>query len=295
MERFLAGLRGVPILFFPNPGNAGDSLIAAATMAAFARSGVHATTIGLDAPVEGRVVLLGGGGNLIPLYHQIAEAIARFAGRARRLVLLPHTIRGNEAALGRLDVSCTIFCRDRPSLEHVRAVRPDIDARVTHDMAFHLDAAAFLADQTLAARAAPLWETNLAKHGIDAAKLRDPAGINLRRLDAESRLSQPRSDIDVSHVFTLGTGLEAAPVAAWCLLKTVSEARLVITDRLHVALAAALLGVPCRLYDNSYGKNESVYRLSLAGRFANVRLMPDDAAPAKAEPPPWSARNVPAR
>lgn len=294
MELFLAGLRGTPLLFFPNPGNAGDSLIAVATAAAFARNGVRATTIGLDAPVEGGVVLLGGGGNLIPLYHQIAEAIARFAGRARRLVLLPHTIRGNEATLQRLDASCTIFCRDAPSLAHVRAVRPDVDARLAHDMAFHLDAAALLEDGSLVARAAPVWKAALAKHGIDAAKLRDPAGINLSRLDSESRLDEPRSDIDISHVFTFGTEPEAAPLGAWCLLKTISEARLVITDRLHVALGAALLGVPCRFYDNSYGKNAAVYRHSLAGRFANVRLMRDGAAPAKADAATWSTGNMPA-
>jgi exopolysaccharide biosynthesis predicted pyruvyltransferase EpsI len=292
MERFLGELSGAPVLFFPNPGNAGDSLIAAATTAAFVRNGVRATTIDLDAPVEGGVVLLGGGGNLIPLYHQIREAIGRFAGRARRLVLLPHTIRGNEAALQRLDGSCTIFCRDPPSFAHVRAVRPDVDARLAHDMAFHLDAAAFLEDEALAARAAPVWQEALANHGIDAARLRHPAGIDLSRLDSESRLREPRSDIDISHVFTFGTGPEGAALGAWCLLKTISEARLVVTDRLHVALGAALLGIPCRLYDNFYGKNEAVYRHSLAGRFANVRLMRDDPAPAKAEPPAWSARKT---
>jgi exopolysaccharide biosynthesis predicted pyruvyltransferase EpsI len=294
MDGFLAELRGTPILFFPNPGNAGDSLIAVATLAAFAHNGVDVTAIDLDAAVEGRVVVLGGGGNFIPLYHQIAEAIGRFAGRARRLVLLPHTIRGNEAALQRLDGTCTIFCRDEPSHGHVRAMRPDIDIRMAHDMAFHLDAAGFLADETLAARAAPLWRAGLAKHGIDAAKLRDPAGIKLSRLDSESRLREPRSDIDISHVFTFGTGPESAPLGAWCLLKTISEARLVITDRLHVALGAALLGVPCRFYDNSYGKNEAVYRYSVAGRFANVRLMRDGAALAEVEAPTWSARRVPA-
>lgn len=294
MEHFLAEFRGAPILFFPNPGNAGDSLIAVATLAAFARNGVDATAIDLDAAVEGRVVVLGGGGNFIPLYHQIAEAIGRFAGRARRLVLLPHTIRGNEATLQKLDTTCTIFCRDESSWEHVRAVRPDVDARLAHDMAFHLDAAAFLADEALAARAAPVWRAALAKLGIDAAKLRDPAGIDLSRLDSESRLREPRSDVDISHVFTFGTGPEAAPLGAWCLLKTIGEARLVITDRLHVALGAALLGVPCRFYDNSYGKNEAVHRYSMAGRFANVRLVRDGAALEKVEAPAWSARRRPA-
>lgn len=280
IEDFLAELRGTPILFFPNPGNAGDSLIAVATFAAFARNGIEATPIDLDAAVEGRVVVLGGGGNFIPLYHQIAEAIGRFAGRARRLVLLPHTIRGNEAALRKLDGTCTIFCRDEPSYGHVRAIRPDIDVRMAHDMAFHLDAAALLADEALAAQAAPLWRAALAKHGIDEARLRDPKGINLCRLDVESRSQPPRSDMDISHVFTFGTGPAQAPLAAWCFLKTISLAPRIVTDRLHVAIGAALLGVPCRFYDNSYGKNEAVYRRSLAGRFAAVRFVPNSGAAA---------------
>jgi exopolysaccharide biosynthesis predicted pyruvyltransferase EpsI len=278
MERFLAQLRGTPVLFFPNPGNAGDALISAATLAAFARNGVDATAIDLDAAVEGRVVVLGGGGNFIPLYHQIAEAIGRFAGRAHRLVLLPHTIRGNEATLQKLDTTCTIFCRDEPSYGHVRAIRPDIDVRIAHDMAFHLDAAAFLADAALAERAAPLWRAALAKHGIDEARLRDPKGIMLCRLDRESRSQPPRSDLDISHVFTFGTGPAQAPLGAWCFLKTISLARRIVTDRLHVAIGAALLGVPCRFYDNSYGKNEAVYRRSMAGRFASVRFTPNSVA-----------------
>lgn len=272
MEAFFAELRGTPVLFFANPGNAGDSLIAAATAQAFARSGVEAAPIGLDAAVEGGVVVLGGGGNFIPLYHQIAEAIVRFSARkAARIVLLPHTIRGQEAALRALAGNVTIFCRDRPSFEHVRALRPDIDARLGHDMAFHLDAAAFLADAALAARAAPVWRATLAKHGLDEAALGRPEGVRLRRLDAEAPVRAPTSDLDVSHVFTLGTGAREAPIAAWCLLKTIGAARLVETDRLHVAIGAALLGTPCRFHDNSYGKNSAVYRQSLAGRFANIR------------------------
>jgi exopolysaccharide biosynthesis predicted pyruvyltransferase EpsI len=290
IERFLAEFRGTPILFFPNPGNAGDSLIAVATLEAFARNGVDATVIGLDAAVEGRLVLLGGGGNLIPLYPQIAEAIGRFAGRARRLVLLPHTIRGNEAALQRLDTTCTIFCRDEPSVGHVRAVRPDLDVRLSHDMAFHIDAGKFLADEALTARAAPLWRAALTKHGIDETKLRDPRGVNLCRLDAESRLRPPRSDMDISHAFTFGTGPAEARLGAWCLLKTISVARLIVTDRLHVAIGAALLGVPCRFHDNSYGKNEAVYRQSIAGRFSTVRFVRDASPSPSADAKEWRAR-----
>ena len=284
IEAFFAELRGTPVLFFANPGNAGDSLIAAATWQAFARNGIAATQIGLEAEVEGQVVLLGGGGNFIPLYREIADAIARFAGRARKIVILPHTIRGNEDVLARMDGRYTIFCRDERSLRQVRAARPDVDVRLAHDMAFHLDAMALLRDEALAARAEPRWRDALAQAGTDKAKLARPEGVDLRRIDVESTAETPRSDIDISEVFRFGTGADQAPVAAWCFLKSISMARHVVTDRLHVAIGAALLGTPCRLHDNSYGKNAAVYRHSLAGRFPNVAFAP---GPADEKEPPW--------
>ncbi len=42
------------------------------------------------------------------------------------------------------------------------------------------------------------------------------------------------------------------------------------TDRLHVAIAGALLGKRVLLHDNSYGKNRAVWEHSVAGRFATV-------------------------
>lgn len=273
IDSFLQEFQSAPILYYPNPGNAGDSLIAAATLEAFRRNGVKARAIGLEDAVEGEVVFLGGGGNLIPLYHQMAAAFDAFVGRARRLVLLPHTIRGSERVLGRLDPTCTIFCRDRPSYNHVLSARPSLDVRLAHDMAFHLDAAGFLRDGRLRRQGAPLWRAKLGASGLDKAALR--AVVNLSRLDVESRLRIPQSDADISHLFTFGTAPEQARLGAWCFLKTISLAARIVTDRLHVGIGAALLGVPCDLYDNSYGKNAAVYEYSLAGRFANVRFRPD--------------------
>lgn len=284
MEAFLAELRETPVFFFANPGNAGDSLIAAATWQAFARNGIAATQIGLEDKVDDGVVLLGGGGNFIPLYHQITDALERFSRRARKIVILPHTIRGNEGVLARMDGRYTVFCRDERSLGHVRAAQPDVDVRLSHDMAFHLDAAALLRDEALAAKAEPRWRQALAEAGADEAKLARPEGVDLRRVDVESTAATPCSDVDISEVFRFGTDADRASVAAWCFLKSISVAHHIVTDRLHVAIGAALLGTPCRLHDNSYGKNAAVYRHSLAGRFPNVSFVP---GPANATEPRW--------
>ncbi len=284
MEAFFAELRGTAVLFFANPGNAGDSLIAAATWQAFTRNGIEAAQIGLEAKVDDRVVILGGGGNFIPLYREIKDALERYAGRARKIVILPHTIRGNEDVLRQMDARYTVFCRDERSLDHVRAAQPDVDVRLSHDMAFHLDAAALLRDAALAAKAEPRWRQALAEAGADEEKLARPEGVDLRRVDVESTAETPRSDIDISEAFRFGTDSEQARVAAWCFLKSISVARHIVTDRLHVAIGAALLGTPCRLHDNSYGKNAAVYRHSLAGRFPSVSFVP---GPADEKEPRW--------
>ena len=53
-------------------------------------------------------------------------------------------------------------------------------------------------------------------------------------------------------------------------LMALKSAHSIVTDRLHVGIGAALLGVPCELIDNSYGKNREIYDFSLANRFHNI-------------------------
>jgi exopolysaccharide biosynthesis predicted pyruvyltransferase EpsI len=272
MEVFLRGFAGQRILYLPNPGNGGDSLIAAATFAAFHRAGIDYRVIGPDAEVQGETVFLGGGGNFIPLYHDIRDALNRFLGRARRIVLLPHTIRGNEDLLTRLDESCTLFCRDVESLHWLRLLRLRAEARLAHDMAFHLDTAAFMNDPAMIRAAYPTFRRLLAPRRLDETAIRARPVMNYARLDKETREASPRSDIDVSHTFMIGVGPGIASVASWGLLRTVQLARAVRTDRLHIGIACALLGVPCELRDNSYGKNAAIWRHSLAGRFPRLRF-----------------------
>jgi predicted O-methyltransferase YrrM len=65
---------------------------------------------------------------------------------------------------------------------------------------------------------------------------------------------------------------EDAMLTAWCFLQSIRELRAIQTDRLHVAIGAALCGVQCELHDNLYGKNRAVYQHSLAGRFPQVTM-----------------------
>ena len=156
IEDYLRQFSGTDILFYPNPGNAGDSMIAAATFEAFSRAGLGVKVIDLDSSVEGRVVFLGGGGNMVPLYDNMQKAIERFLGCASKLVLLPHTIRGHEQTIRKFDHTCTIFCRDPVSHHHIRSTNPSAEVLLAHDMAFHLDVGPLLEDHKLKEEAEPI-------------------------------------------------------------------------------------------------------------------------------------------
>ncbi|WP_027169529.1 polysaccharide pyruvyl transferase family protein [Mesorhizobium sp. WSM3224] len=254
---------GKKICFFPNPGNAGDSLIAVGTYQAFERCGLEVEIIDLDSNVKDQIVFLGGGGNFVPLYTDVKTAFKKFLGRASKCILLPHTIRGNEDVIASLDDSCTVFCRDLASFRHLRAVNPSLEVRLSHDMAFHIDVRALLDDEETRIAAQNVLTEKLNSLGLTEGMIRGWPSVDMLRLDSESCADAPQSDVDVSDLFALGVRPNEARLAAWCFLKTISFAKHITTDRLHVGVAAAMLGVPCTLRDNSYGKNHSVYEHSL--------------------------------
>jgi hypothetical protein len=55
------------------------------------------------------------------------------------------------------------------------------------------------------------------------------------------------------------------------LFRVLTGCKRVVTDRLHIAIAGALLGLEVELHPNSYYKNRAVYDYSLR-RFSNVRF-----------------------
>lgn len=272
MEEFLGQYEGQDVLFYPHPGNAGDSLIAAATYQAFSRCNVKIKHISHLSPVvDGAVVFLGGGGNFVPLYNDIRSAFKNLLGRAAKIILLPHTIRNNEGILRMLDCRCVLFCRDVESFEHVRQVNPSLDVRLAHDMAFHLDIEELLNDHKLMRAGRTVLNMKLHEAGLSQEIIQSRPSINLLRMDRESTKSHPFTDVDISNILGIGVDPLNAPIAAWCFLTGISIAHFVYTDRLHVGIAAALLGKECLLSDNSYGKNRAVYRHSLTG-FPTLRF-----------------------
>ena len=241
------------IRFVANPGNAGDSLIALATIIWFNKLGIKFTrhyinhVFGAD-----DIVVYGGGGNFVPMYSDAANFIKNNL-HVRRLILLPHTISGNVELLGSLGSNAFIFARERVSFRHiVNSMSHPENCFIGHDLALSLDCSDI-------------------KTGIEHGHL------NAFREDTEkTSIVIPGDNVDLSSKFqTPGCTTEWNEIVAsvYGLMSAISNASSVSTNRLHIAILASLLNKKTKFYDNSYYKNKAVYEYSLQNKFPLTKFM----------------------
>ncbi|MEI6211401.1 MAG: polysaccharide pyruvyl transferase family protein [bacterium] len=276
------------IVFLPNGGNAGDAMIACATYQLFQNAGITFTLF--DAarfdPTD-KVLIYGGGGNLVPLYPTARDILERYHQTVRRLIVLPHTIAGHQDLLERLGSHVDLLTREEVSYAYVRRVAAGPRIFLADDLALHLSPAALRQNwegwpRMIARQDSPLHRKVQLYLSLARAQWRQKrtAGgkggvLQAFRCDKErSRSVLPAGNIDVSRILRCAnlSPLQAAgTMQMMCrLIDGYAEVR---TDRLHVAIAAALLGKQVKLYANSYYKCEAVFRFSLAKRFPGVEWM----------------------
>ncbi|MDE0886730.1 MAG: hypothetical protein OSB70_14480 [Myxococcota bacterium] len=146
----MADLRGERIYYVPSPGNGGDGLIAEATYQLFDRLELDCQIWrGDEYDIEKSVIIYAGGGILVPFYTDASNFFARHHARAKRLVLLPHTVDGHEELLGQLGPNVDIFCREHRSYEHVTRFAPGASVYMGEDMAPSLDLKKLLGDSPM--------------------------------------------------------------------------------------------------------------------------------------------------
>ncbi|MFT4176366.1 MAG: polysaccharide pyruvyl transferase family protein [Luteolibacter sp.] len=292
LGEFFSGFHGKEIVYCPNPGNAGDSLIAAATLQAFEQ---HEVSVELvrpgDTVARGRLVFFGGGGNLVPEYTDCSGFLERNHAQAERLVLLPHSVRGHEALLGELGPNVDLILREPTSYAHCLKFAPHARVHLAHDMAFRMDVDAL--------RLRPL--ASGATFRLDMLKSRRRRVVHrlfrwqklcqwfapwkLKRLDAfrtdlesTGKIQLQPGNLDLSTILMYGvTDRESIWLAARHLADFIDAYQEVHTDRLHVSIIASLLGKGVFFHPNSYYKNEAVYRYSMQDRFPLTTWCGDDA------------------
>ncbi|BEH09853.1 hypothetical protein GSUET_14650 [Geobacter sulfurreducens subsp. ethanolicus] len=226
------------------PGNYGDALIWHGTQHILSHVGLNFRTIDCTTKPTRRMLIIDGGGNLVDLYSDV-EKFLDFHGQSySKVIVLPHTITGVGplACLGRLGGRLTVFCRERISYMGVRASLPRAEVYLWHDCAFYVPTYPTIQSEG--------WRTDT---------------LHAFRTDVESISRQlPNGNRDLS--------LEGYAMSSLDLMFRVLQGyKQVVTDRLHIAIASALLGCEVDLHPNSYYKNWAVYDYSLR-RYTNVHF-----------------------
>ena len=149
LEDYLLTLKGEnEIVFIPNPGNAGDSLINYAEYQLFRKIGLRFKESTVDcslSTIRNKVVLFGGGGGLIPQWQTAFNAISRLHSQTKKFIVLPSTIRGCDDLLKRFRNNDTIMCRETISFNYVsQAVSKGVQVLEIEDAALTLDTQSIL-------------------------------------------------------------------------------------------------------------------------------------------------------
>ncbi len=297
LDAFLsAELAGQAFDYIPNPGNAGDSLIAAATYQLFARLGLtYRTPARRGYNASGRVLVYGGGGNLVGPATYSARLLARHHRDAARIIVLSHTIKDIDPLLDAFGDKVTLICRERVSFDYVRQSGTKAQALLAHDLAFGLDrarlaplggigaaagfAAGYAVKRVLGQRPPPQASAvlRLLRRAVSPRPPHVTADGTLyafRRDGEAGGHAIPPGNIDLSAHFEFGVGPRPiADSAAAAVFTVLDRAEAIHTDRLHMAVAGALAGIKVHFYPNSYYKCRAVYEQSMKGRFDHVVWM----------------------
>jgi exopolysaccharide biosynthesis predicted pyruvyltransferase EpsI len=275
------------IYYIPNPGGAGDSIIALATYTLLKEMGIDYFIVPVSQAFDpaGKIVVYGGGGNLVEYYSTARKIVQKYHAHAKRLVILPHTINANEDLLGKLGSNVDVICREVVSYEHVRKFAPGANVLLMDDIAFSLDMKNIVRKMFIPLEKQLLpfqmrdflmtvlmllkqWSGKILERG-------DWKTLNVFRKDLEGTRSEfPRDNVDLSILFSHWAASEmAAYSVTHRILRVINHYQTVRTDRLHVCIAAAKLGKKVEFFPNKYYKCEAVYQYSMRAQYPNVHWM----------------------
>lgn len=294
VREFLATLpKNETIYYRSNPGNAGDALIAYGAFKLFKEANINIEIINLpDFDAAEKIVIYAGGGNLVGIYPEARDFFFKYHKSAKLLLLLPHTVSKNEDLLKELGENTVLFAREKVSYEHLRKNVTNAKVYLDHDLALHIDAKEILNTTTRGLvstialkllykvtrnskftrlpQPALMWKNTLFELSsfIKASYMTG----DFFREDVEKVLDEtPKGNADLSQLYEYGTRNDAITLYTTIrLMKFLNRFQKIRTDRLHICIAAALLGKEVEFYPNSYFKCRAVYEYSLKDSFTTI-------------------------
>lgn len=255
LKQYVSDHANKQVVYFPNIGNAGDSLIAHATVEIFDSSGIKYKLGKKDQTYENSILIYGGGGNFVRPYTDCKNFLTKHltnGSKGNKLLILPHTIRDYDEVIRKCDDNVTIICREKVSYDYCFKL-------MTYKSRLYLSK-----DMALYLRPDVSTNTNTNKT------------LNAYRTDCEkTNIKIPADNVDVSLKFQdcgFMTNLSIAKTTTDKVFAYLAAYDVIKTNRLHIAIAGALLGKQVQMHSNSYYKNKAVYDYSLK-HMANITFV----------------------
>ncbi len=267
IRKFLAEYQGKKIKYVPNQGNAGDSFIALATLQVFDELELDYEICKPTEVFEDQIILYGGGGSLIRKYHRCKNFLLNNHEK-NNIVVLPHSFNDIDPLLDVLSEKVILIARENISYDYIKSKSkyPD-NCLLSGDMAFYIK------NIDRYKNISCIGECNIFRFNDE-----------LSNSDRLVEVPEDNKDISVDFhrpMFMYSNNLHLSDdintqvkknlsVATDNIFSYLSKFQVVNTNRLHVGIAAALLGKTVNLYRGSYHKIAGVYEFSIAGKFNNV-------------------------
>lgn len=254
------------VCFVPIGGNAGDAVIDLGTFHFFDRHGLPFPTLVPQSEKvrikEFDLVIFNGGGNLVRHYEDGINLLRYAVGLGKQVVVFPSSTFGYEKILVGMADRLRFFARESVSFERLKqAGFPAQRLGLEDDMALQIDEG-FFSDLH------------------PERRLKTAYCLRKDRESCRGFCPLPPENVDISATWVgdLWQSRQFIESVVRSLASYLLQFESVVTDRLHVAVLAAMLKLQVRLLPNSYYKNHAVFMKSLKGRFPGVEFVDERQA-----------------
>ena len=253
------------IKYVPNPGNAGDSFIGLATVQMFDELALDYQICRSTEIFEGETILYGGGGSLIRKYHLCKNFLLKNHEK-NNIVVLPHSFNDIDSLLNILSKNVILFARENISYEYAKCkLQHPERVMISDDMAFHIK------NIDRYENISCIGECNAFRFNDELSSTDKHVEVPKDNKDISIDFHRPMFMKNWSISDEINVQVKSnLNIATDNIFSYLSKFEKVNTNRLHVGIAAALLGKTVNLYRGSYHKIAGIYNFSMAGKFNNV-------------------------
>lgn len=245
-ETIVKNTLGKRVFYAPNPGNWGDALINQGCLQFLADNNINYTPISywrinrlhedmnpIDFRMKDAVLLAGGGGAWCHNWKFSRENVLKAAEIFDTVIVFPTTYELN----GVEKDNVIYFRRDNQISE-----KSIPNSLFCHDMAFY----------------------------IDLQFIKNESGVTLGNFFRTDKERHENAAIVEGSIDLSAMGNEKTPIQNFFHILGLHDQ--IRTDRMHVAIAAAMMGKRVELYNGNYSKIEDLYKASIADNYPNVSM-----------------------